>query len=188
MMYQQSKLRFSRVVTYTKSNSYAQMFTEAKPDTVWKQIHDQSMTEDSFHHGLKALEELQYSNELLTAFVSIHDYQYYARNYYKCRMKLVWRPRQPVLNSFTFPKNYPLLPYFNYFIKGMVESGTLVNIKRKWKMLYEKEKCDSSGVNKKISIHKIFPLLFPLLGCGVLASFIILLFEKLSKSSIGNHF
>ena len=162
-------------MTLGGGHATSQRITRADPDSVWWHLSQNSMAEDGFQTN--PLRTLHHSNKPLTALTTTLDMEYYMTNNYPCGLKVAWKGRQPSFYTFGFPKESPLLPFFNYVFKISRERGLLFGLKKQWDIIAKKSKCATGGL-AKVSFFKVF-LLFPLLMIGIVTALMICLFENL---------
>ena len=132
------------------------------------------MDEDSYV-GSSSLNVVYNSQEPLVAWMSG---SFYSSKH--CELKMVWKEKQTSPESFGFPKNSPLLPYFNGIMQQNYENGILHSLLKKWNFMYTKSTCakDHLGDFDAISFHKVV-LLFPLFAGAMLLASVLLIFEKI---------
>ena len=164
-------------MTFKKSGAQVQELINAKKGTVWWDIYHNHMDEDSFM-GLSSLNVVYHSTKSLVAWVSSSFYLDFSRKH-PCELKMVWQERQATPDSFGFPKNSPLLPYFNGIMQQNYENGILHSLLKKWNLMPTKSTCVKDlGNFDAISFHKVV-LLFPLFAGAMLLAFVLLSFEKI---------
>ena len=133
------------------------------------------MTDDSFKDGINELmQNMIGSNELSTAYAVVPSMLYASK---PCEIKVLWQSSQPSQQSFGFPKNSPLLPFFRYAYKKLRQVGALKRISERWKKT--SSKCELNDL-KPISFKTIGSLI-ALLSFGFLAAFITFFLEKIYK-------
>ena len=163
-----------RVLAQGKSSAYSQNFLVEDENSVWKKIRDNNMNEESFLSTRKSLPILLNSNssQKFTVFSGTSNVKFYSPE--PCLTKVAWKAPSPFYESYGFPRNSPLFPFFNHAYKKIRESGAYHNKKNKW-AISEPGNCKSVKTSS-IPIKKVISL-FALLLCGVVFSGLILVFE-----------
>ena len=167
---------FYSVLTGPKQWGIAQTFLDAEPNSVWDQIYNNHMTDESFTSGENdAIDTIMKKKELLTAFFPIESINYFSK---PCQLKVAWKSPEKYQYSFAFPKNSPLVPFFKYAYGKIKQSGTLYRINEKWKKTGESSNCNSKDSLSPISFNKIVSLI-SLLVFGIILSIITMAMEKM---------
>ena len=167
---------FYRVLTGKRHWDLGQKFLNAEPNSVWDQIYKNHMTDESFTSGTSdAINTIMTKKELLTAFFPIQAMNYYSK---PCQLKVAWKSSENIQNSFAFPKNSPLVPFFKYAYGKIKQSGALYRINEKWKKTGQSSNCDSKDSMSQISFNKIVSLI-GLLVVGIILSIITIAVEKI---------
>ena len=165
-------------MTSPKEWGVAQKFLDAEPNSIWDQIHNNHMTDESFTKGEKdAIDTMMEKKELLAAYFSIDAMTYFSE---PCQLKVAWKSSEKIQNSFAFPKNSPLVPFFKYAYGKIKQSGALYRINEKWKQTGQSSNCDSTDSMSPISFHKIVSLI-GLLVFGIILSIITMAVEKIYR-------
>ena len=165
-------------MTSPKEWGVAQKFLDAKPNSVWDQILNNHMTDKSFTKGENdAINTMMKKKELLTAYFSIDAMIYFSK---PCQLKVAWKSSEKIQNSFAFPKNSPLVPFFKYAYGKIKQSGALYRINEKWKQTGNPSNCDSKDSMSPISFNKIVSLI-GLLVFGIILSIITMAVEKMYR-------
>ena len=92
---------FFRVLTDIKSGSIAQEFVNSKPNTIWRQIYDKHMTEESFMPFSEATKIILDKDQLLTQYSEIESMMY---NTKPCQLKTLWKSSSKDYHSIAFQK------------------------------------------------------------------------------------
>ena len=165
-------------MTSPKEWGVAQKFLDAEPNSVWDQIYNNHMTDESFTKGENdAINTMMKKSELLTAYFSIDAMIYFSK---PCQLKVAWKSSEKIQNSFAFPKNSPLVPFFKYAYGKIKQSGALYRINEKWKQTGNPSNCDSKDSMSPISFNKIVSLI-GLLVCGIILSIITMVVENIYR-------
>ena len=136
------------------------------------------MTDESFTKGENdAINAMMKKKELLTAYFSIDAMNYFSK---PCQLKVAWKSSEKIQNSFAFPKNSPLVPFFKYAYGKIKQSGALYRINEKWKQTGQSSNCDSTDSMSPISFNKIVSLI-GLLVFGIILSIITMAVEKIYR-------
>ena len=131
---------FCRVLTGHKSWSTTQIFLGADQNSVWRNILENHMTDESFMESeLLALKQLMEANTPLTAYFSVDSMLYNSK---PCELKILWESSKKIHQSFAFKKDSPLLPFFKYAYKKLRQTGTLQRISQKWKEYGKSLNCE----------------------------------------------
>ena len=163
-------------MTSPKEWGVAQKFLDAEPNSVWDQIYKNHMTDESFTSNTSdAINTILKKKELLTAFFPIEAMNYYSK---PCQLKVAWKSSEKRQNSFAFPKNSPLAPFFKYAYGKIKQSGALYRINEKWKQTGNPSNCDSKDSLSPVSFNKIVSLI-GLLVLGIILSIITMAVEKM---------
>ena len=168
-------LYFLRENTGPKTWAMSQVFLGAEPNSVWRKIYENHMTDENFRENeFAVLQAIQDSNKLETVYYPLASLLYFSKS---CELKILWTSPDKWDLSFGFPKRSPLIPFFKYAYKKLRQVGTLKRISEK--LNRKSSKCESTGV-KPISVNTIGSLLV-LLSFGFLLAVFIFLMEKLLK-------
>ena len=101
-------------------------------------------------------------------------------------MKVLWKPPGRLYESFGFPKNSPLLPFFNLAYKQLRETGSWIRIHKKW-ISRVKLECQKDRIFAEPIIIEKLASLFAMFAMGLLLASGILavekLYQKFSKTS-----
>ena len=132
------------------------------------------MNEDSWDYASKSVPKMlnSDSSQKFTVFNGIANVKYYSRN--PCLIKLLWKSQGSFYESYGFPKNSPLFPFFNHAYKKIRESGAYQKKQSKW-AVSDTKNCKSVTISS-VPMKKVISL-FGLLLCGVVFSSLILVFE-----------
>ena len=164
------------IITTSKSGAYAQTFTKSLNGTIWNELYKTHITNQSFLSSRKGVEKLLNSNDQVTLFSAIESIAYF--NSKPCAIKILWKSPERYYESYGFPKNSPILPFFNKAYEKIRESGAWIRIQRKWSK--SDGNCLKNDNYKPISIKKAITLLI-CLATGIAISMIIFFFEILAK-------
>ena len=138
------------------------------------------MTDDSFKDGINELmQNMIGSNKLSTAYALISSMLYVAK---PCEIKVLWQSSQPSQQSFGFPKNSPLLPFFKYAYKKLRQTGTLKRISEKWRDKTKSSKCGKNNMTP-LTFKKLAAL-YVLLLIGTFLAAITLVAENIAAKTI----
>ena len=120
----------------------------------------------------EALKKMEDSDDLITTLL-------YVRDRPPCSLKVLWKSSQSLHDSFVFPKQSPLYPFFNYAYKKVRQTGGLHRAKEKWLGRQMSMKCDLNPM-APISIEKIGSLV-ALILFGIITAIIILAIEIINQ-------
>ena len=149
-------------------------FIDGEPESVWRKIYENQMSDESFTSGEPAaIESLLETNKFQTAFFTIEAMEYSSK---PCELKFVWTSPEKYLASYAFPKGSPLLPFFKYAYSKIRQSGALQRINRKWAKNGESLNCDSNNSLEPITLKKVGSLIAVLI-MGVLFAIVALIIE-----------
>ena len=168
-------MSFHRVLTGPKEwTGLVSRFIDGEPESVWRKIYENHMSDESFTSGEPAaIESLLETSKLQTAFFTIEAMAYSSK---PCELKFVWISPEKYLASYAFPKNSPLLPFFKYAYGKIRQSGALQRIKRKWTKNGESLNCDANNSLEPITLKKVGSLIAVLI-MGVLFAIVALIIE-----------
>ena len=149
-------------------------FIDGEPESVWRKIYENHMSDESFTSGEPAaIESLLETNKFQTAFFTIEAMEYFSK---PCELKFVWTSPEKYLASYAFSKGSPLLPFFKYAYSKIRQSGALQRINRKWAKNGESLNCDSNNSLEPITLKKVGSLIAVLI-MGVLFAIVALIIE-----------
>ena len=94
---------FFRVLTDIKSGSIAQEFLNSKPNTIWRQIYEKQMNDESFMPISEATKNILQKDQLLTQYSEIESMMY---NTKPCLLKTLWKSPSKDRHSMAFQKGY----------------------------------------------------------------------------------
>ena len=92
---------FFRVLTDIKSGSIAQEFVNSKPNTIWRQIYEKQMNDESFMPISEATKNILQKDQLLTQYSEIESMMY---NTKPCLLKTLWKSPSKDRHSMAFQK------------------------------------------------------------------------------------
>ena len=92
---------FFRVLTDIKSGSIAQEFINSKPNTIWRQIYEKQMNDESFMPISEATKNILQKDQLLTQYSEIESMMY---NTKPCLLKTLWKSPSKDRHSMAFQK------------------------------------------------------------------------------------
>ena len=167
---------FFRVLTDIKSGSIAQEFLNSKPNTIWRQIYDKQMNDESFMPISEGTQNILQKNQLLTQYSEIESMMY---NTKPCLLKTLWKSSSKDRHSMAFQKGSPLVPFFKYAYGKLRQTGTLARIKQKWEKKGISGNCGSNQL-RPISFNKIASAIVLLL-LGMCIAFLISVIELFYK-------
>ena len=148
-------------------------FINGEPNSVWRKIYRNHMSEESFKTGETTTQSIIETNELQTAYFTIEGMAYYSK---PCELKYVWVSPETTLFSYAFPKASPLLPFFKYAYSKIRQSGALQRVNKKWMKKVQHLNCDSNQSIEAITLNRIGSLIV-LLIIGVLFAILAVLIE-----------
>ena len=118
------------------------------------------------------------SEDDITIFHNPHILKSELKNNERCRLKVLWISPQSLPCSLAFPKNSPILPFFNYVYHQLAETGIKNGYYKRW-IKSQNSAChvnEISGMTLKKTT-----LLFVVLGGGIILSFFLLATEILKR-------
>ena len=161
------------------------LFIDGEPNSVWKKIYENHMSEESFKTGETTTRSIIETNELQTAYFTIEGMALYSK---PCELKYVWTSPEKSFATYAFPKGSPLLPFFKHAYSKIRQSGALQRVKRKWMKKLKPVNCDSGNSMEPITLNKIGSLIV-LVIIGVLFAIVALFIEVFKdKISITKNF
>ena len=167
-------LFFHRVLTGPKEwATIRSKFIDGEPNSVWRKMYKNHMSDESFKTGETATRSVIESNELQTAYFSVEGMAHFSK---PCELKYVWISPENSIMSYAFPKGSPLLPFFKYAYSKIRQSGALQRVNRKWMKKVQHLNCDSNKSIEAITLNRIGSLIV-LLIIGVLFAILAVLIE-----------
>ena len=155
---------------------FAQKFTDALPNTVWNNIYENHMDEESFMPIAEATNKILKSDQPLTQYSEIESLYY---NTKQCEIKTMWKSLYKDPASMAFQKGSPMVPFFKHAYNKLRQTGTLTRIKQKWEKKEISGNCGSNQL-RPISFNKIVSLIVLLL-LGMSIAFLISVIEIFYK-------
>ena len=114
---------FFRVLTDIKSGSIAQEFLNSKPNTIWRQIYEKQMNDESFMPISEGTQNILQKDQLLTQYSEIESMMY---NTKPCLLKTLWKSPSKDRHSMAFQKGYRTYqtPFFSNLSVSIQEFST----------------------------------------------------------------
>ena len=89
------------VLTDPKSVSIAQEFVNSKPNTIWLEIYEKQMSDESFMPISEATRNILQKDQLLTQYSEVESMMY---NTKPCQLKTLWKSSSKDHHSIAFQK------------------------------------------------------------------------------------
>ena len=174
---------FCRVYSNGKSVSYTQVLISSPPGSTWNTIYKNHMDENSYGSVWDLMPKMIHSEEKMTIFSSLAYLLFTSPD--PCSVKIAWKSKGGFLETFAFPKNSSILPFFKKAYIKMRETGTWSQINLHWRL---KKAIDCKSADfEPVSIYQNASLIVLLIGGIIFAAFSIIfeiIFMMISKKSI----
>ena len=165
---------FHRVLTGPKEwGEISSKFIDGEPNSVWRKIYKNHMSEESFKTGEATTRSVIETNELQTAYFTVEGMAYFSK---PCELKYVWISPEKRLYTYAFPKNSPILPFFKHAYSKIRQSGALQRVNRKWMKKVQHLNCGSSNSIEGITLNRVGSLIV-LIIIGLLFAILAVLIE-----------
>ena len=151
---------------------FAQKFTDALPNTVWNNIYENHMDEESFMPIAEATNKILKSDQPFTQYSEIESLYY---NTKQCEIKTMWKSLYKDPASMAFQKGSPMVPFFKHAYNKLRQTGTLYRIQEKWRQTKRIGKCGANSL-RPISLKKIISIIVLLL-MGISIAFLVCVVE-----------
>ena len=176
---------FHRVLTGPKEwGAISSKFIDGEPNSVWRKIYKNHMSEESFKTGEATTRSVIETNELQTAYFTVEGMAYFSK---PCELKYVWISPEKRLYTYAFPKNSPILPFFKHAYSKIRQSGALQRVNRKWMKKVQHLNCGSSNSIEGITLNRVGSLIvLTIIGVlfAILAVLIELCHDKMTTTKI----
>ena len=162
-----------RVLTPSRASGYTQPLISAEKGTVWDKIYQNNMNEDSYVGASEGTKIVLESNDHLAIWGAISTI--YFNSGHPCEVRVAWESPGVFFQSFAFPKNSSLWPFFERAYKKLRENGAWERLNAKWKHKIPTN-CNVGNL-ESFSLKKVIsPIVLLIVSIFVLSS-LTLLFE-----------